>query len=136
MGSREWRLAQALEGRDRQESRLGDLQRFGRLGAVGPALAFARVENGWVARRLSPDCSRIELGDLSSTKETGKVLRAMGYETGNVHLGTQGAHAAIAADLAHRPAGWLHEAATRMAASVEQDFEAWRASGKRKGGVR
>lgn len=95
---------------------------------------FARVEGTWIVRRLSPDCSRVELAALSSTKETTKLLRAMGHEAANVHLGTTAARDAIREDLARRPAGWLHAASSRMVAATVQDFEAWQAAWKHRPG--
>src|SRR5215831_15795861 len=42
-----------------------------------PTLAIGK---GWVIRRLSPYCSRIELSDLPKGHDDKKLLRAMGYE--------------------------------------------------------
>src|SRR5215470_6974778 len=58
----------------------------------------------WVIRRLSPYCSRVELSQLPKEHDNKKLLRSMGYETANVHLGSTPA-ATIAADLGRRPQG-------------------------------
>jgi len=85
-----------------------------------------RVAAGrWVIRRLAPDCSRIELGDLPRERDETKLLHAMGEETANLHLATSGAAAAILADLGHRQAGWLTGAAVAMAADVRSDAATW-----------
>lgn len=86
---------------------------------------FYRPGPVWVARRLGPRATRIELANLASA-EIGRVLNAMGAEVGNVHLGTPGAAPAILADLATRPAGWLEEAARTLADLIEKDWTAWR----------
>jgi hypothetical protein len=80
----------------------------------------------WVVRRLSPICGPIELGDLPGRRDELRLLRAMGWETANVHLGSDGARKAIAADLERRPGDWLRGAARRMRATVDEDFADWR----------
>lgn len=87
---------------------------------------FYRLDKRWVVRRLGPRSSRVELADLKGA-DVGRVLRAMGAEAANVHLGTPGAAAAITADLGHRPAGWLAAAAKNLADATEADWKAWRA---------
>ena len=76
-------------------------------GAVRAADPFYRPGPRWVARRLGPHCSRVELTTLSDARQLRAVLASMGAETANVHLGTPGAAGAILADLDARPAGWL-----------------------------
>ena len=83
------------------------------------------VRRRWLVRRLAPDCSRIELASLSKEKEATELLRAMGWETANVHLGSVTA-AAILVDLVSRPEGWLREAVEEMLEAVQADWEAWR----------
>jgi hypothetical protein len=79
-----------------------------------------RAHRGWVVRRLGPRCNRIELKHLARAGgNTVRVLRAMGAETANVHLGSPGAADAILADLAQRPEGWLADTARRMARAIE-----------------
>lgn len=87
---------------------------------------FYRVVGGWVVRRLGPRSSRVELGHLA-TADAVRLLRAMGSEVGNVHLGTlRTAAAAVQADLAGRPRGWLADAAKAFAELLTQDWAAWR----------
>jgi hypothetical protein len=80
---------------------------------------FFTVRGRWIVRRLSPHCSRIELTDLSRGRDEWRLLRAMGLETANVHLGSR---APIAADLRRRRGRWLEEAAQTMARMVEKEW--------------
>jgi hypothetical protein len=98
-------------------------------GAVRSADPFYRPGTEWVVRRLAPRCSRIELDQLAGADDLTVLLRAMGAEAANVHLGTKRAKAAILRDLDRRPADWLIEAARAMAEAILQDWTAWRAAG-------
>src|SRR5262249_6126663 len=89
---------------------------------------FYRPGPKWVARRLAPHCSRVELSSLKDAGDAERLLRSMGAEVANVHLGTPDAAAPILADLARRPDGWLKTAARGLADLIEQDWEAWRAA--------
>jgi Uncharacterized protein conserved in bacteria (DUF2252) len=81
----------------------------------------------WLFRRLAPDCSRIELSHLPAKRDELKLLRAMGLETANIHLGTKNAAAKITADLRKRPSRWLYNAAHAMEAATINDWKQWRA---------
>ena len=72
------------------------------------------LRGSWIVRRLAPDCSRVELASMPKERDESRLLRAMGFETANVHLGTPRAAKLILRDLGKRPADWLHEAATAM----------------------
>jgi len=89
------------------------------------------VREGWVIRRLSPDCSRVELAWLPKLRDERRLLNAMGWEAGNLHLGTRGATRAILVDLTRRKQGWLRDAATRMARRLRIDWKDWRAAQSR-----
>ena len=95
---------------------------------------FVRLRGSWIVRRLAPDCSRVELASMPKERDESKLLRAMGFETGNVHLGTPRAAKAILRDLGKRPADWLHEAATAMVKATTADWREWRALARRKPG--
>ena len=86
---------------------------------------FVKLRGEWIVRRLAPDCSRIELYSLPETHDAVKLLRAMGWETANMHLGTCEAKALLA-DLKARGPGWLHENAKIMVESIHKDWKAWR----------
>jgi hypothetical protein len=89
---------------------------------------FVRLRGCWIGRRLAPDCSRVELSSMPKERDESKLLRAMGFETGNVHLGTRGAGKAILRDLVKRAPDWLHLAATAMVKATTADFIEWRGS--------
>jgi hypothetical protein len=86
---------------------------------------FVRLKGRWIVRRLAPDCSRIEMASLPEERDELKLLRAMGFETANVHLGSAKA-ATIIKDLRKRPSVWLHQDAHRMVDAVAEDWEDWR----------
>jgi hypothetical protein len=86
------------------------------------------VRDGWLVRRLSPDCSRVLLDELPKRRDEARLLKAMGWEAGNIHLGTRGAARAIVIDLAQRKQGWLRDAATKMARRLRADWKDWRAT--------
>jgi len=87
---------------------------------------MVEVSDGWLVRRLSPDCSRILLDELPTRRDEARLLKAMGWEAANIHLGTRGAARAIPIDLARRKQGWLRDAATRMARRLRADWKDWR----------
>jgi hypothetical protein len=87
---------------------------------------FYRLDQGWVVRRLGPRCSRLELAHLKQATDLDRVLRAMGAEAANIHLGTAGAAPEIERDLNRRPKGWLGTAARSMSRLIERDRRAWR----------
>jgi Uncharacterized protein conserved in bacteria (DUF2252) len=60
------------------------------------------IHGDWLIRRLAPDCSRIELTGVGKRAHEADLLKAMGRETANIHLGS-GVSNAIRRDLAHRP---------------------------------
>jgi hypothetical protein len=81
------------------------------------------ISDGWIVRRLAPDCSRIELADLPSERDEERLLDMMGWETANLHLGSRGI--GIRADLRTRPRRWLEQAARAMTDNVESDWLEW-----------
>jgi hypothetical protein len=87
---------------------------------------FLVVIDGWVLRRLSPYCSRIELAQLPRGHDEEKLLRAMGRELANVHLGSHRAMAAVRRDLPQRKPKWLAHAAEVMVEATLKDWKEWR----------
>jgi uncharacterized protein (DUF2252 family) len=85
---------------------------------------FFAVRGDWIVRRLAPDCTRIELTDLPERRDETKLLRAMGWETGNLHLGTANPRH-VAANLDRLPRRWLEQAARQMAKAVVRDWRDW-----------
>ena len=90
---------------------------------------FVRLKGRWIVRRLAPDCSRIEMASLPQERDELKLLRAMGAETANVHLGTAKAKV-LQKDIKRRGEGWLHHAAHQMVDAVVEDWEDWRKAGR------
>jgi hypothetical protein len=95
--------------------------------AVRVADPTVSTRQQWFIRRLAPDCSRIELNQLPAKRNELKLLRAMGLETANIHLGTSGAAKKIVADLRKRPSRWLYNAAQAMEWATIKDWKQWRA---------
>jgi hypothetical protein len=87
---------------------------------------FFQVNERWILRRLSPQCSRIELADLPGQRDELRLLHAMGWETANIHLGSGKSVKAVRRHLRSQKAGWLPSAAGKMAKSVAQDWSDWR----------
>ena len=81
-----------------------------------------QVSDGWVTRRLAPDCSRIELTKLPTAGDEEEILVHMGWETANIHLADEKSREAILKDLKNRKSGWLLKAAKEMQVLVESDF--------------
>jgi hypothetical protein len=86
---------------------------------------FVQLQGHWIVRRLAPDCSRIELASLTEENMETDLLRAMGWETANVHLGSATAVAAIRRDLTKRKKGWLLGASEGMLEATMSDWRAW-----------
>jgi hypothetical protein len=89
---------------------------------------FLHLFGTFLVRRLAPDCSRILLASLPEDHDEARLLQAMGFETANIHLGTQSAIPAILRDLKHRPRRWLHRASKKMLKAVKRDWKKWRAA--------
>lgn len=87
---------------------------------------FVHLRGKWIVRRLAPHCSRIELASLPQKRDEERLLRAMGFETANIHVGTADAVKAIRRDLAKRRQGWLHEAVKATVKALLADWEEWR----------
>ena len=90
--------------------------------AVDP---LVRVRGRWLIRRLSPDCSRIELIQLPEKVDEERLLWAMGFETANVHLGSKSVVSDVRRDISRRRSDWLHSAMRKMTAAVVNDYEDW-----------
>jgi hypothetical protein len=85
----------------------------------------ARLD-GLVVRRLSPNNRKIEAeSDDVDALLTDEMLRTMGLELANVHLGTAGALVAIERDLDRRKDGWLATSADTMAKAIQREQAEW-----------
>ncbi|MGA9040408.1 MAG: DUF2252 family protein [Terriglobales bacterium] len=91
---------------------------------------FVQLRGRWIVRRLSPHCSRIELSVLPSNRDEMKMLFSMGWETANIHLGSQHAIKDVRHHLNTLKPNWLYSAAKDMVKAVTHDWSVWRESGK------
>ena len=84
---------------------------------------FQKIEGTWLIRRLSPDSNPIEMKDLPKKRDEQALLRAMGTEAANVHLGSDRVVNRILEDLRRRKANWLRSAAKEMSKVTERDWK-------------
>lgn len=90
---------------------------------------FVQLRGRWIVRRLSPHCSRIELATLKAHAAELRLLRAMGCETANIHLGTKPARKPILGHIRKQKGNWLHQATEEMLNIVRYDWKDWRKHG-------
>jgi hypothetical protein len=83
------------------------------------------IRGSWIVRRLAPDCSRIEIDDLPGRRDEWKLLRAMGWETANIHLATPKVRKKVSRDLRGRRKRWLERATAAMAEATISDWKTW-----------
>jgi len=93
--------------------------------AVDP---FWTISDGWIVRRLAPDCTRIEMSDLPVDRDERRLLRGMGWETANLHLANASARRAVVRHLNSLGSRWLERAAERMVAATIEDWKDWKTS--------
>ncbi len=89
---------------------------------------FLKIKDDWIVRRLSPHCSRIEFMQVPEGPDDLLILKAMGQETANIHLGSKDERSAVCKDLAARSHGWLEQAAHKMVEATRGDWTTWRAA--------
>jgi hypothetical protein len=87
---------------------------------------FVAFKGNWLVRRLAPDCSRIELADLTDRRSDEKLLAAMGRETANIHLDSVAALDDVRRHFKKLPSRWLSDAVEEMRAAVLADWETWK----------
>jgi hypothetical protein len=90
---------------------------------------FVQLRGRWIVRRLSPHCSRIEIATLKAQGEELRLLRAMGWETANIHLGTPAARKSILRHMQKQRGKWLHRATEDMLKAVREDWKIWKKNG-------
>ena len=96
-----------------------------RAGLVRSADPLRAVRGGWVARRIAPDCVKLDLGEVGTRTGARRMLAWMGAETANVHLASADVREVLA-DLKHRKRRWLERDAERLADAARKDFKVWR----------
>jgi Uncharacterized protein conserved in bacteria (DUF2252) len=89
---------------------------------------YLSIVDGWIVRRLAPDCSRIEMADLPRRRDEGRLLRAMGFEAASIHSSSDAARG-VRRDLASRGARWLERPVETMVESTIEDWKDWRRKG-------
>jgi Uncharacterized protein conserved in bacteria (DUF2252) len=87
---------------------------------------FQKVINGWLIRRLSPASNPISITDWPRKRDEITLLRSMGRETANVHLGSGNHVKSILHHLDGADATWLYEAAKRMVKAIVKDWKEYR----------
>jgi hypothetical protein len=80
----------------------------------------------WIVRRLAPDCCHIEIQALPEERDEERLVYYMGWEIGNIHLGSPKAIAGVRHDLGRRKGRWLHKAAKTMLNATMDDWKVWR----------
>jgi hypothetical protein len=90
---------------------------------------FVQLRGRWIVRRLSPSCSRIELAAPRVPGKELQLVRAMGWETANIHLGTKPARKAILRHMQKQKPRWLHNATEEMLKAVRADWKTWKEDG-------
>lgn len=83
---------------------------------------FQLVFGNWLIRRLSPDSNPIEIDKLPKERDEYTLLRAMGREVANVHLGSRNQVKQVLRDLSLRKSNWLRRAGKKMAKTIEKDW--------------
>ncbi len=86
---------------------------------------YVELRGEWILRRLAPDCSRISLTALPDAGDELRLLRAMGWETANIHLGSPAVTKAVRRHLDHQTKNWLPHAVAAMTEATERDWKAW-----------
>jgi hypothetical protein len=84
------------------------------------------IKDGLVVRRISPNNRKIESDDEAFSMMSADMLRTMGTELANVHLGSGDHTSSIMADLDRSKPGWLADCATTMADATKKDYQAYR----------
>lgn len=84
------------------------------------------VRRGWIVRRISPECNRVELTSLPKPHDDTRLLHAMGWETANIHAASQRRIKPVLRDLKKRPPHWLRKAASAMLDVTMEDWTQWR----------
>jgi hypothetical protein len=87
---------------------------------------FVRLMGRWLVRRLAPDCCRIELADVPGERDETRLLKAMGFETANLHLGSSEAIKNVRSDFKKRTPDWFHSQAKAMLKATRSDWDEWR----------
>jgi hypothetical protein len=94
---------------------------------------FLHVANGWLARRIAPDCVKLDLAAPEGRDAELRLLRRMGAETANIHLAGRELVAPVRDDLNRCKRRWLQDAVGRLADATRDDHRAWCKKSERSG---
>jgi len=84
---------------------------------------YLKLSGTWVVRRLAPDSSDIELTELAKKRDRAKLLYAMGWETANIHQGSQMSD--VQKHVKELPPKWLNSAVKNMLEVTRKDWKRW-----------
>ena len=87
---------------------------------------FNYVNSHWIVRRLSPDCSRVELSQLPDSRDEEALLYSMGWETANIHLASSRTRKSLEKAVSKMSSKWLSKAAVAMTEATLADWKAWK----------
>lgn len=109
--------------RGSRKIRAGDIAN----GRFRPLDPWFRIAGTIAVRRLSPNNRKIEAEETTNSLLVPDMLRTMGFELANTHLGTMDRRAAVSRDLRHRKRGWLSANAKLACEAITRDHAAWKA---------
>jgi len=110
---------------DGREPGLAEAMAHGRWRSPDPAQHYATDHT---IRRLAPNSRKFDFEKLDGGVRK-KLVGAMAFELAAVQAVEAPVRAAIAADLAQRPASWLADAAETVAGWTRSEYETYRADG-------
>lgn len=96
-------------------------------GRFRPLDPWFRIDGTIAVRRLSPNNRKIEAEENINSLLVPDMLRIMGFELANAHLGTMDHWAAVSRDLRRRKRGWLSENAKKACEAITRDHTVWKA---------
>jgi hypothetical protein len=97
-------------------------------GRFRPLDPWFQIKGNIAVRRLSPNNRKIEAEEGASSLLRPDMLRTMGFELANMHLGTMDRRAAISADLRSRKRGWLAASARKACEATMRDYTDWKST--------
>lgn len=93
--------------------------------AIRLADPLVRFRGQWIARRLAPDCSRLDLSAIHPGTDLSQFPYAWGFETANLHLGSAFSLDEIRKHLAKSKSGWLLHASQEMSKYILKEWKEW-----------
>jgi hypothetical protein len=99
-------------------------------GAVRSRDPYQTIAGAWLVRRLSPDANPIDIATLPKQRDEETLLRAMGSDVANVHLGSRSQIRRVWQDVRGRKAKWLRLAAKEMAERTRREWKDFRKRGR------